>query len=52
MLRGLASASGLAVIGPAGARAGDAVPYLPLPWAKSPVPFMTFDAPTCSQEVR
>jgi molybdopterin molybdotransferase len=51
MLRGLTSASGLAVIGPAGARAGDAVPYLPLPWAKGPFPFMTFEAQTCSQEV-
>jgi len=32
MLRGLALASGLAVIGPEGAAAGDPVTYLPLPW--------------------
>jgi molybdopterin molybdotransferase len=33
MLRGLARASGLAVVPPAGAGVGDVVPYLPLPWA-------------------
>jgi molybdopterin molybdotransferase len=32
MLRGLAAASGLAVIGPSGARSGEKVEYLPLPW--------------------
>jgi molybdopterin molybdotransferase len=35
MLRGLAGASGLAVVGPHGAAAGDEVAYLGLPW---PVP--------------
>ena len=33
MLRGLAQATGLAVVPPAGACAGDHVPYLPLPWS-------------------
>jgi molybdopterin molybdotransferase len=32
MLRGLAAASGLAVVGPRGARAGEQVTYLPFPW--------------------
>jgi molybdopterin molybdotransferase len=32
MLRGLAAASGLAVVGPDGARAGQWVSYLPFPW--------------------
>jgi molybdopterin molybdotransferase len=32
MLRGLAAATGLAVVGPGGARSGDEVSYLPLPW--------------------
>jgi molybdopterin molybdotransferase len=32
MLRGLAQASGLVVIPPPGAAAGDEVEYLPLPW--------------------
>jgi molybdopterin molybdotransferase len=32
MLRGLAAASGLAVVGPHGARAGEQVTYLPFPW--------------------
>lgn len=32
MLRGLAQASGLAVVPPGGARRGDQVEYLPLPW--------------------
>lgn len=35
MLRGLASASGLAVIPPTGAAAGDLVEYLPLPWTSA-----------------
>jgi molybdopterin molybdotransferase len=39
MLRGLARASGLAVVGPQGAAAGDEVPYLGLPWpAPQPSP--------------
>jgi molybdopterin molybdotransferase len=39
MLRGLALASGLAVVPPDGAGAGDVVPYLPLPWgAAAPGP--------------
>jgi molybdopterin molybdotransferase len=33
MLRGLATASGLAVVGPHGARAGERVTYLPFPWS-------------------
>jgi molybdopterin molybdotransferase len=33
MLRGLAQATGLAVVPPYGAEAGDKVEYLPLPWA-------------------
>jgi len=32
MLRGLAQATGLVVIPPPGAAAGDEVEYLPLPW--------------------
>jgi hypothetical protein len=32
MLRGLAGASGLAVVGPEGAAKGDEVAYLRLPW--------------------
>jgi len=32
MLRGLAGATGLAVVGPTGAAADESVPYLPLPW--------------------
>jgi molybdopterin molybdotransferase len=32
MLRGLAAARGLAVVGPQGARAGERVTYLPFPW--------------------
>ena len=35
MLRGLAQATGLAVIPPPGAAAGDEVEYLPLPWTRS-----------------
>jgi molybdopterin molybdotransferase len=34
MLRGLAASTGFAVIGPGGARAGDQVEYLELPWAR------------------
>ncbi len=36
MLRGLALATGLAVVPPAGATAGDCVRYLPLPWSPGP----------------
>ncbi|MFC7218069.1 molybdopterin molybdotransferase MoeA, partial [Streptomyces polyrhachis] len=36
MLRGLATAHALAVIPPGGARTGDPVPVLPLPWAPTP----------------
>jgi molybdopterin molybdotransferase len=32
MLRGLAQATGLVVVPPRGAAAGDVVEYLPLPW--------------------
>jgi molybdopterin molybdotransferase len=32
MLRGLAAATGLAVVAPGGTRSGDEVSYLPLPW--------------------
>lgn len=37
MLRGLAHATGLVVVPPPGAAAGDQVEYLPLPWPKSEV---------------
>jgi hypothetical protein len=32
MLRGLAAATGLVIVGPGGARSGDKVSHLPLPW--------------------
>ena len=35
MLRGLAQATGLAVVPPSGAAAGDEVDYLPLPWHRA-----------------
>jgi molybdopterin molybdotransferase len=38
MMSGLAAATGLAVIGPSGACAGEVVPYLPLPWTTAPDP--------------
>jgi len=36
MLRGLAQATGLVVVPPPGAAAGDEVEYLPLPWQQRP----------------